>query len=687
MANKIPDLIHTLVASFRFLPQGMFIHFGRKRNLLRNLYSNLKFYKKSKSFNKGISLIEIMVVIGLFAIIASFSAFMGIDDFRRTVSKNDIEVIMRMLSKARSQAISNVCLGSSCSEGQPHGFHIEQGSYTIFQGNTYNPSDSLNETVGAEGGIVSISGISDVVFSQLSGDVSSSGSIILNDQNGRTYRIDINSERRNYISGFSTVEIVIAMAILIIVVSGVVFLVSSNQNILVDSQTNSEAITIAQRELESMQALARKDFRLVNDKEETEDIYEKIIKVERESSPFIKKVTSIVKWKGPNNREQKVELSSLVTNFENAVGGDTCDSMISGDWKDPDVDTIDLGVSHPISDIDAHKNRLYVTVDSSPDSTLFIYNIENHDSPVFLGSLDTSSVSSGPNAITVATSSNGNFAYIANSYGANFSTCQAKPYNPPTPSNCAQLQVVDVTDPVNPTVALNFLVPTTSPSSVTGSGGGAVGRSIFYKDGYVYLGLSKTSTGPEFNIIDVHERPINPRWVGGYQVGSAVNAIFVKGNYAYLATPDSEELIILNISNPGNPVRVSGFNAVDGSGNGKSIAVVGDDLFLGRTTGNNEFYSLDIKNSENPIEKFQKDAGSSVNDLLVRDYLAFLVTTSGKLQIWNVKNPTNVTPWTEHENTSEFVNLSGGSINTLDCENNTLYAGSQNGIISFITAN
>ncbi len=196
MANKIPDLIHTFVTSFRFLPQSIFIHFGRKRNLLRGLHSNLKFYKKRKSFNKGISLIEIMVVIGLFAIIASFSVFIGIDDYRRTVSKNDVEVVMRMLSKARSQAINNVCLGNPCTEGRPHGFHIEKDSYTIFQGNTYNPSDPLNEVVGAEGGIVNISGISDVVFSQLSGDVSSSGSIILNDQNGRIYRIDINSEGR-----------------------------------------------------------------------------------------------------------------------------------------------------------------------------------------------------------------------------------------------------------------------------------------------------------------------------------------------------------------------------------------------------------------------------------------------------------------------------------------------------------
>ncbi len=494
-------------------------------------------------------------------------------------------------------------------------------------------------------------------------------------------------KKQNFSSGFSTVEIVIAMAILIIVVSGVVFLVSSNQNILVDGQTNSEAITIAQRELESMQALARKDFRLVNDKEETEDIYEKIIKVERESSPFIKKVTSIVKWKGGNFREQKVELSALVTNFENAVGGDTCDSMVSGDWKNPNVDTIDLGVSHPISDIDVHKNRLYVTVDSSPDSTLFIYNVENHNSPVFLGSLDTSSVSAGPNAIAIATSSNGHFAYIANSYGANFNTCAAKPYNPPTPSNCAQLQVVDITNPASPNIAINFLVPTTSPSSVTGSGGGAIGRSIFYKDGYVYLGLSKTSTGPEFNIIDVHERPVNPRWVGGFQIGSAVNAIFVRGSYAYLATPDSEELTVLNISNPGNPIKVSGFDAVGGSGNGKSITIVGDDLFLGRTAGNNEFYSLNIKNPENPTEKFQKDAGSSVNDLIVRDYLAFLVTTSGKLQIWNIDNPANVTAWTENETVSEFVTLPGGNINALDCENNTLYAGSQNGIVSIITPN
>ena len=76
-----------------------------------------------------------------------------------------------------------------------------------------------------------------------------------------------------------------------------------------------------------------------------------------------------------------------------------------------------------------------------------------------------------------------------------------------------------------------------------------------------------------------------------------------------------------------------------------------------------------------------------MNSLLVRDYLAFLTTTSGKFQIWNIADPTNILPWTPSGNISEFITLAGGSTETLDCEGNTLYAGSQNGIISVITPN
>ena len=152
--------------------------------------------KATATFNRGITLMEILVVIGIFSIIAGFSSFMGIDSFKRALSKNDVGTIVRMISKARSQAMNNICLNVLCDEGKPHGFHIENDSYTIFQGTVYDPADPQNEVIQTSGGISSISGVSNIIFNQLAGDVTVPGTIHITDQSARSYDISINSEGR-----------------------------------------------------------------------------------------------------------------------------------------------------------------------------------------------------------------------------------------------------------------------------------------------------------------------------------------------------------------------------------------------------------------------------------------------------------------------------------------------------------
>ena len=152
-----------------------------------------KFYKDTQ---RGITLIEILVVIAMFSIIAGFSLSMGVGDYSRTLGKNDVDTIVSQLGKARSQAMNNICLGSPCTEGKTHGFHIESNSFTVFQGNTYDPLDPLNETNAVGGGSTNISGLANVVFSQLSGNANTEGSILVTSGSGRSYSIDINSEGR-----------------------------------------------------------------------------------------------------------------------------------------------------------------------------------------------------------------------------------------------------------------------------------------------------------------------------------------------------------------------------------------------------------------------------------------------------------------------------------------------------------
>jgi hypothetical protein len=204
--------------------------------------------------------------------------------------------------------------------------------------------------------------------------------------------------------------------------------------------------------------------------------------------------------------------------------------------------------------------------------------------------------------------------------------------------------------------------------------------------------LTSTPGGTEFNVIDVHD-PLNPDWLGGYSLqGHAVNAINVRNGYAYLAHPAGasglarEELTVLDVTNPAQPRRVSGFYAPEGlGGNGKSLALNSDRIYLGRTTSKisgptdtlPEFLALNGRDPlvlpTIPLGSLNLTTAESVNGLVVRGTLAFLLTSS-QLQSWDLANVAAPQPFTPQAKASEFLALPGKGV-SLDCEGDTLYAG------------
>src|SRR3989338_9817978 len=93
-----------------------------------------------------------------------------------------------------------------------------------------------------------------------------------------------------------------------------------------------------------------------------------------------------------------------------------------------------------------------------------------------------------------------------------------------------------------------------------------------------------------------------------------------------------EELIVFDISDPMSPQRVSGSGVLpDTTANGKSVYVVGDTAYLGRTVGLSpsakQLYAFDTRNpltSPLPVLGTPLDLNDSINSLLVRSHLAFL---------------------------------------------------------------
>ncbi len=463
--------------------------------------------------------------------------------------------------------------------------------------------------------------------------------------------------KKSYASGFATLEILIALFVLTTALSASTLVAFGNQTFLVDSENEREAVKLAEVLLETAQGTALTNWREVIPLATSSGRFESTLEV-TSLDYFTKHITARVRWKNSYNIHQHVTLSSLITDFQNNAEGDTCDPYLSGDWTQPVTknsvtafkDLVgDPTGTYPITDIDAYHDKLFVTVNNTSQNkeTFFIFDVADPTDPTLILKFDNDLINAtGLNAFALASTTDGLFAYAAS-------------------ETTKQLHIIDLESNPPQTVAL-YKVP-----GVTG----ATGFRIAYKNGYVYLGLDKTTTGPEFNIIDVRD-PNTPVWVGGFQVGNQVNDIVIKGQYAYLATPNTQELIILDIADPTHPTMVGGYNVPSSNttGSGKTLYLADSRVYLGRTvtSGYPEFYIVGNNPTTYAPQIFgSKEVNTSINQLLVREDLAYFLTTTGMLQFWNIATTSNITPYT----LSMTLPESSKGV-ALDCEKNVLFVGS-----------
>lgn len=484
--------------------------------------------------------------------------------------------------------------------------------------------------------------------------------------------------------GFITLEILIAMTVLVLTLSATTLLMFSNLSVLSDGTRSREAQGIAENLLANERERSLYDFKQVNNVvATTSGIYVKSLQIET-IDYFTKRLTALVSWVNGYNRTQQLTLSEVITDFTNTTAEDTCDWIIKSDWSSPrvansivDFATLaeDSARTFPITDIDVYRGRLYVTTNntSSNQETFFIFDILDPTHPTLISKIDNDLTNNtGIKGLFVHGNKYETYAYVANS--SSFVK--------------GQLQIIDASS-TPPTIVSTYKIPT---AIVTGSSGQGSGNSIFYKDGYVYLGLTKTISGPEFNIIDVHD-PRSPRWVGGYSVDNSINNLYIKDGLAYLVTPNAQELITLDITDPVHPIQVGSFDAPDSIGSGKSLYLVGNTLYLGRTVTSShpELYLVDNSTPTSPpsVPLGTEEIGSSVNSLLVRSNLLFLITTSGKFQIFDVASTTSITSLAP-----PLVLPNTGSGSAMDCERDTVFVASvpssglfaNKGAISIFTA-
>lgn len=137
----------------------------------------------------GLTLIEILVVIGIIILLFSLGLFFSMDSFRGYSFHAEEDKLVTILQRARSKSLANIDQAS-------HGVHIDVvgSAYVLFEGTVYNPVDPKNEPTPIEGP-VTLSGLTDVLFDQLSGASNTPGTITISG-GGKSATVIINNEGR-----------------------------------------------------------------------------------------------------------------------------------------------------------------------------------------------------------------------------------------------------------------------------------------------------------------------------------------------------------------------------------------------------------------------------------------------------------------------------------------------------------
>ena len=463
-------------------------------------------------------------------------------------------------------------------------------------------------------------------------------------------------------NGSSLLEILIAVTILSLGIGAVLLLSTANQDLKIDSQTNGEALSKAEGMIETARALSRQDFYSISAiAPANDDIYTKSIDV-TDIDVFTKQVTSNVAWSASASRPVAIRLTTILTDPQSALGGDTCNPVLSGDWTDPQLlGYADFPSSQGATGVDVLAHKAYVTTDptgNSEDFYTFDVSNPNQTHIPFSSKLET-----GPGLAAVKVA--GRYAYVANT------------------ANGSQLQVIDISQ--NPPAIVAELDLTSS--------GTADGSTLYYANRKVYVGLTK-STGPEFFVINVSSPTTLSASdiLGSYEFDTTVNSIAVKDDRAYVATPmptsnppTQENLTVLNLST--NPIsRLATFSwPIYATMDGLGVYYGKDDrLYLGRTAGGNqttyeEFFILDPDPSSiaTPIaKKFIPDNNNgkaiSIGSLIARQNLVFILTSDTNLgfQIWDLGNLSSANPYGS-------LNVQQSSTAGMDCEGNLIFIGQQ----------
>lgn len=351
--------------------------------------------------------------------------------------------------------------------------------------------------------------------------------------------------------GFSLVEVLLASSLLGILVMTFLGAFLYGQESTALSGARSRAVMLAEEGLEATRNIRDENFSNLTEgiygissvsgvwdfsgTSDTVDIFTREIAI-KDIDPDRKFVESRVSWKQNNQRNGLVSLITQFSNFKKSV-------LSVGDWTKPELGKV-LNFDDNGDGIKVQTKGDYAYVIRAEDFNFLVIDVSDSSNPFLVKEIELKGKLSNLYL-------DGDYAYVSSGDNSN------------------QLQIVDISNPLNP----ELVSSTQSPDSKNS-------RGVYIDGGRAYVSFGN---GEDLVIFDI-SNPLSPYRLGGVSLSGSSYEVVVKDEYAYVSSRhNSREVQIVDVSDPSNPFYVDSLNLPD-NGNAYTISFKGEYLFVGQSS-------------------------------------------------------------------------------------------------------
>lgn len=414
---------------------------------------------------------------------------------------------------------------------------------------------------------------------------------------------------------FSLVEVILAIglfsALVLAMTSGVTFAIQSTQIFAI----KNKAIFLADEGLEAARSIRNEAFAnltlgtfglaqtgnkwVLSGSSDVVGPYTRSLVITSIDSTT-KQVVSTVSWSSPSAGSESITM--YLTNWYRTV---------APAWSAPyQAAKLDLTGNHDGTKVAVSGNYAFV-VRRTGSPNFHVIDISNSAAP---SQVFNTTLSGSLTDIFIS----GNYAYITSDDGT------------------AEFRIINISTPTAPSVTSTNSLPLLNAAN---------GVQVVGTRAYVTRNVDLLSD--ELYILDVSNPNVNSPILGSVSFANNANAIYISGNYAYIATSNTAgEFITVNISNPASPTLVDTFN-ISGSTTCFSANGYSTTVFIGCNDG--RVYSFNVT----PTGGFSAatlntsfNATAAVNDIAINpaNTIAYIGTSSTTLefQAINITNPNSL---------------------------------------------